>query len=156
MSCLSIFPSTNSIPPATFYNIQGLSNWLNNNPAYKQYFIGTYPYLLPSTLITSTLSTLHYNIENVPLAPNVITLSHGQSLLYNQQFELFRKVYTHNSNAYVNYVCNGLPPIYYTFKTYNEKHQYNSATCLVNKLYPFKDMANASTLHWQIPLPVYS
>ena len=38
----------------------------------------------------------------------------------------------------------------------DEKHQYNYAICLVNKLYPFKDMANASTLHWQIPFPVYS
>lgn len=156
MACLSTFPSTTAIPPAEFYNIQGFTTWLNQNPTYKQYFIGTYPYLLPNTLITSSLSTLHYNVNDVPLAPNVTTLSQGQAFLYNRQLELFRKVYAHNSNAYVNYVCYGESPVYYTFKTYNEKNEYSSAVSLVNKLYPFKAMADAPTLNWQVPFPIYS
>ena len=154
MSCLSTFPSTSAIPPAEFYNIQGLTNWLNNNPTYKQYFICTYPYLISNNLITSTLSSLHYNVNNVPLAPNVVTLSQSQSLLYNQQLQLFRKVYAHNSNAYVNYICSNTPPIYYTFKSYNEKNQYTSSVSLVNKLYPFKAMAEGP--NWQVPFPIYS
>ena len=146
MACLPQFPSTFAIPPAYFYNIQGLPTWLNQNPSYKQYFIGAYPYLYSTT---SSLSTIGYNIENVPIGPTVITLSQSQSLLYKQQLELFRNIYTHNSNAYVNYICSNVSPVYYTFKSYKEKSEYTSAVGLVNKLYPFKAMANGPI--WQVP-----
>jgi hypothetical protein len=46
--------------------------------------------------------------------------------------------------------------MYYNFATYKEKYEYNSAVALVNKLYDFKAMANASTLNWQVPFPVAS
>ena len=153
MTCPPIFPAQYSIPPASFYNIQGLTNWLNHNKTYKQYFIGKYPYLNP---MTSTLSSIKYNVEDVPIAPTVATLSQGQSLMYNQQLALFQKIYTHNSNAYVNYKCTGKSPIYYTYHSYQEKTEYMSAVSLVNKLYPFQYMAEASTLNWQIPFPIYS
>jgi hypothetical protein len=151
---LSTFPSTSAIPPACFYNMGGLAGWLNQNPSYKQYFAGYFPELIRPEFITSTLSSLGYKIENVPLCATVTTLSQQQAQQYNKQLQLFYKVYTHNSNAYVNYVDTGVPPMYYTFKTYLEKHEYNSAVALVNKLYPFNVMAEASTIHWQIPFPI--
>ena len=154
MACLPVFPAQYSIPPPCFYNINGLSTWLNKNSDNKQYFIGAFPYLYDAAIIPSTLSTLRYNIANVPIGPVVTSLSQGQSLLYNQQIDLFRKIYGYNSNAYVNYICNGIPPAYYTFKTYKEKAEYNSAVGLVNKLYPFQAMINAPTLNWQIPFPI--
>jgi len=106
MSYPSTFPSTNSIPPPCFYNMQGLSNWLNNNPTYKQYFIN-YPRHFPNLYaMTSTLSTTRYNIEKVPLAPLITNLSQFQAQQYTQQLSLFRKVYSYNSNAYMNYANN--------------------------------------------------
>lgn len=158
MSCpLPQFPSTGAIPPAEFYNLNGLAEWLNKNPSYKQYFVGYFPYLLPANLITSTLSSMNYEWQHVPLCANVTTLSQQQSLLYNQQIQLFRKVYTHNSNAYVNSVCgDGKPPIYYTFKDYQEKTQYYAGASLINKLYPFKAMAQASSINWIVPFPIQS
>jgi len=139
MACLPEFPKEYSIPPASFYTIQGLPQWLNQNTSYKQYFIGVFPYLYK---MTSTLSSLQYNVENVPLASNLTALSQGQMALYKQQFQVFYKVYTHNSNAYVNYVCSSVPPMYYTFTTYKEKTEYDSALSLVNRLYPFGAMAD--------------
>jgi len=147
------FPSTNSIPPACFYTMNGLAGWLNANPSYKQYFIGTgaFDTLLP---ITSSLSTLGYNPAKVPLCSDVTVMSYQQQQQYNQQLQLFYKVYSTNFNAYViNYNNDGPGPIYYTFRDYQEYTQYKSAQSLVNKLYPFRAMAEASTLHWQVPFP---
>ncbi len=155
MSCLPVFPNTGAIPPASFYNIKGLAGWLNQNSSYKPYFAGYFPYLLKPSEITSSLSTSGYNPERVPLFSNVTTLSQYQAMQYNQELMLFQKVYGHNSNAYVNYVCNGVSPVYYTFRTYQEQTQYKAAVSLVNKLYPFKTMAEASSINWQIPFPVY-
>lgn len=106
MSIPSTFPSTNSIPPPCFYDMQGLSYWLNHNPSYKQYFIN-YPRHFPNLYAaTSTLSTSGYNIEKVPLAPLITNLSQFQAQRYTQQMSLFRKVYSYNSNAYINYAIN--------------------------------------------------
>lgn len=149
---LPIFPSTNSIPPACFYNFQGLAGWLNMHPEYKQFFTGYFPYLLP---ITSTLSSVGYDPANVPLASDVQLLSFNQYQKYNQQLQIFWKVYEFNSNAYVNnYNNNGPGPIYYTFANNKEKQSYNSAVQLVNKLYSFQAMAAAPTLNWQVPFPI--
>lgn len=149
------FPSTNSIPPACFYTLNGLAGWLNVNPTYKQYFVGTdtFDTLLP---MTSSLSTLGYDPAKVPLCSYVTSLSYQQEQQYYQQIQLFYKVYSTNLNAYtINYNNDGPGPIYYSFKDYQELTQYKSAVSLVNKLYPFKAMAEASTLHWQVPFPIY-
>ena len=168
MSQFSTFPSTYSIPPASFYNMQGLIGWLNQNPTYKQYFIN-YPNITPglspikSTLnnstMTSSSSMMQYNVQNAPLQPLVITMSYNQMQQYNEQIQLFRRVYEFNSNAYMNYRNYGTSPIYYNFKTYTELTQYKSSVSLINKLYPFDVMANArnsngSTLSWVIPFPL--
>jgi hypothetical protein len=169
---MSTFPEPNSIPPAYFYNMQGLSNWLNNHPTYKQYFIN-YPNEFPNLYSQSTINNLilftpnstmssiysNYNIENVPLAPFVTTLSQYQSMKYRDQFNLFINVYTHNSNAYVNYVSTGSSPIYYSFRSYKDLMEYKASVALMNKLYPFDAMANGtnengSTLGWRIPFPL--
>ena len=156
---LPVFPSTNSIPPASFYNIQGLSAWLNNNPTYKQYFISVFPTLYSNTNLIAYEGYTSYNIENVPLSPNVTTLSQLQRMKYTEQIELFQRVYTYNSNAYVAYVTNGTYPIYYRFQTYQEQMNYKSSIPLINKLYPFQAMANGansvgSTLGWVVPFPL--
>jgi hypothetical protein len=151
MTSISTFPSTNSIPPACFYNFQGLATWLNNNPSYKQYFIGIYPNLYETN---STLSTIGYDITKVPLCSDVTTLSEYQGSQYNQQLRLFYRVYAYNSNAYVNYInAQTLSPIYYTFRDFQEQNEYRSAVGLVNKLYPFQAMANR--VGWITPFPVY-
>jgi len=158
MSQFSTFPSTNSIPPATFYNIQGLTTWLNKNPDYKDYFIN-YPTIFPGLFpMTSTLSTLNYNIQNVPLSPLVTTLSNNQSQQYNEQLQLFTRVYEFNSNAYINSLPLGFPK-YYSFSSYQELMMYKSSVALVNKLYPFNAMAhgtneNGDVLGWIVPFPL--
>ena len=153
MSVLPVFPSTNSIPPACFYNLQGLAGWLNQHPSYKQFFIGLGGFgIVP---MTSTLSSFGYTYANVPLCTNVQQLSQHQAFQYNQQLQIFYKVYTHNSNAYVNYIENNTPgPVYYTFFDNAERQQYTSAVSLINKLYPFDAMAAAPTLNWQVPFPI--
>jgi len=153
------FPSTNSIPPACFYNLRGLPDWLNQNPSYKQYFINyrtQFPYLFP---MTSTLSSINYNIERVPLGPFVTTLSQGQSQVYRNQLALFHKVYEFNSNAYVQSLQTQTTPQYYYFATYHDRNEFRSAVALVDKLYMFRAMAdgqneNGSTLGWVIPFPL--
>jgi hypothetical protein len=171
---MSTFPSTPSIPPASFYNLQGLAGWLNQNPESKQYFVNqsiVSPFLRPSTF--STLSSLSYSAANVPLSPYVTTLSQQQLLEYTNQIALFRKVYAYNSNAYVNYVSTAVAspsaqraPIYYRFITYQEYTQYKASVGLVNKLYPFTAMANQNLRgngdldlvspdrSWVIPFPL--
>ena len=111
--------------------------------------MGYFPNLVPPT---SSLISSGYSPAKVPLCTNVTTLSQQQALQYNQQLQLFYKVYTFNSNAYVTYKnCNTAGPIYYTFRDAQERTQYNSALSLVNKLYPFIAMENASSINWQIP-----
>jgi hypothetical protein len=149
---MSTFPSTPSIPPASFYNLQGLAGWLNQNSSYKKYFVGqtdVSPYLLPITSSLSSFSLGQYDPANVPLTPFVTTLSQQQLMQYSNQISLFRKVYAYNSNAYVNYVSTATvspsahnSPIYYRFVSYQEYTQYKAAVALVNKLYPFTGMAN--------------
>ena len=156
---LPIFPSTNSIPPACFYNIQGLSTWLNQYPSYKQYFINN-PNMFPNLYsMTSSLSSIGYTTENVPLSPLVTTLSQTQLRLYTNQLQTFRKVYEFNSNAYVNSLATLGSPIYYSFESYKELSQYKASLGLVNKLYSFNVMANGkndngNTLSWIIPFPL--
>ena len=51
---LSTFPLSPSIPPACFYNIQGLNTYLNQNPSFKKFFVFQIPYLYPSTYINNS------------------------------------------------------------------------------------------------------
>lgn len=156
VSTLQSFPGSGSIPPACFYNAQGLANWLNNNPSYKTNFsyTRTFPFLYPPDIAIyfSTIGLPNYNPATVPLCSNVTTLSQYQALKYNTQLQLFQKVYAINSNAYINSIATGQGPVYYTFRTFQEKSDYNSAVALVNKLYPFSDMATA--VGWQVPFPI--
>lgn len=164
MSKFSTFPSTYSIPPASFYNMQGLIGWLNQNPTYKQYFIN-YPNITPglspikSTMNASTTSTsIPYNVQNAPLQPLVITMSYNQLQQYNSQIRLFTRVYEFNSNAYIRALPVG-GPTYYSFSSYQELTEYKASVGLVNKLYPFKPMAygtneNGQALNWIVPFPL--
>ena len=161
MPTYNTFPSTNSIPPACFFNIRGLPDWLNQNPSYKQYFINyrtQFPYLYP---MTSTLSSINYNSERVPLSPFVTTMSQSQSHIYQRQLMLFHTVYEFNSNAYVESLQNQTnpTPCYWRFSTYKDRHEFRSAVSLVDKLYMFRAMAdgqneNGSTLGWVVPFPL--
>lgn len=168
---LPVFPDKGSIPPATFYTMRGLSDWLNRNPEYKQYFINYpnyFPYLYSQSTINALISTsaeptssiyLNYNIQKVPLAPIVTTLSEYQSRRYREQLDLFLRVYTHNSNAYVSSVTTGQFPLYYRFHGTQEHTEYRSGVKLVNKMYPFDALAyganeNGSTMSWIIPFPL--
>lgn len=162
MSALSTFPSSFSIPPPCFYTMGGLATFLNNNPIYKQYFIGTTEMSNDLLSTNSTLCTLGYNPANVPLPLSVTNLSQSQSLRYQQQLKLFQDVYAYNSNAYVNFITtpnNPQGPIYFRFQTYSDYTNYHSAVMLVNKMYPFQKMAYAqnqagSTLSWIVPFPL--
>ena len=41
---------------------------------------------------------MQYNVQNAPLQPLVITMSYNQMQQYNEQLQLFRRVYEFNSN----------------------------------------------------------
>ena len=155
----STFPGQNSIPPVTFYNMQGLASWLNNNPTYKRYFINypqDFPGLYPTSALSSAvLSTTNYNIENVPLAPQVMTLSQYESRKYREQLDMFIRVYGFNSNAYIR----SSQPMYYSFSSYQELMTYKASVSFINKLYPFNAMANGTdengnVLGWIVPFPL--
>jgi hypothetical protein len=101
---------------------------------------------------------MNYDIKNVPLTPLVTTLSQYESRKYREQLDLFIKVYTFNSNAYVQ-ATPTKPPIYYSFSSYQEMMNYKASVPFINKLYPFDAMAkgkdeNLSTLGWVIPFPL--
>ncbi len=169
------FPEPGSIPPVCFYNMGGLTQWLNSNVDYKQYFVN-YPRYFPYLYTQSTISELiaaggdsflsstymvyeNYDIRNVKLPPLVTTLSDYQSRNYQKQMDLFLKVYSFNSNAYISSLQTSKPPIYYRFQKSSELLEYRSAIGLVSKLYPFDAMANGtseygSTLGWIIPFPL--
>lgn len=171
---LPVFPSSGCIPPACFYDRQGLSNWLNQNPSYKQYFIN-YPSLFPylysqstinewSSMATGPFSSMfmlfkNYDIQKVPLSPFVTTLSQYQSRRYQEQLTLFRQVYAYNSNAYVAARTTGTAPYYYPFSSSREILEFRGSVGLVNKLYPFEAMANGTNengqrLGWIVPFPL--
>jgi hypothetical protein len=172
---LPSFPEPGSIPPPTFYTMNGLTTWLNQNPSYKQYFIN-YPRYFPYLYSQSTLSEwssmatgpfssmfmlyTDYNIEKVPLSPLITTLSQHQAMKYREQLALFQRVYSYNSNAYVRAREGAIPaPIYYRFSSSQECMEFRTAVSFVNKLYPFDAMANGtneygSTLGWIVPFPM--
>lgn len=158
ISTLQSFPGNNSIPPATFYTMQGLSTWLNQNPTYKYYFVG-YPNQFPGlSTMTSSLSSIGYDAAKAPIPPAFGAMSYNQLFQYKEQLQLFQRVYTFNSNAYITSLTS-TPPIYYSFSSYQELTSYKSALAFVNKLYPFTAMANATsdagqTLRWIVPFPL--
>jgi len=156
---LPVFPNKGSIPPASFYNLQGLSNWLNNNPSYKQYYIN-YPSQFPNLYpMNSTLSSLQYDITAVPLGPLVQTLDYSQMFKYQRQMEQFQRVYTFNSNAYVQSKVNDTPPLFYSYSSYKELMEQKMAVSLVSKMYPFDAMAygqneDGASMNWVVPFPL--
>jgi hypothetical protein len=151
----STFPGQNSIIPVCFYTRQGLPTWLNQNPTYKRFFVN-YPNLFPGlSTMTSTLSTMEYNIENISLPPFITTLSQQESHKNDTQFRLFTRVYEFNSNAFVTSEM----PVYYRFSSYDELTTYKASVGMMNKLFPFKAMLNGTdengeTLGWIIPFPL--
>lgn len=155
---LPVFPESGSIPPPCFYNRQGLAMWLNQNPSYKTYFTAypdVFPYLKPSN---APNLPKNYQIENVPLSPNVTTLSQSEAVRYDEYLSLFRKVYTYNMNAYLASRVSGAAPVYYRFRSYKEKSNYAAAVGVVNKLYPLRAIVGAKdengvALGWIIPFP---
>jgi hypothetical protein len=153
---LQSFPNPCTIPPTSFFNQQGIAGWLEQNPIFKLAFsfTETFKFLYPPSyaIIFSTFGVPGYNPLNVPLCGNVTTLSQIQARKYNQQLQLFQKVYSTNSNAYITYLNTGQGPIYYTFASNQERSDMSSAVALVNKLYYFKDMSQACG--WQIPFPL--
>jgi len=158
ISTYQSFPAQNSIPPASFYTLLGITTWLNQNPTYKYYFV-KYPTKFSGlSTMTSSLSSLGYDAQNVPLAPMIGPMTYTQMQQYKDQIQLFQRVYTFNSNAFINSLTS-TPPIYYSFSSYQELMSYKSSVTLVNRLYPFDIMANGTTdagrqLGWIVPFPL--
>jgi hypothetical protein len=160
------FPRDTSIPPPCFYNMQGLSMYLNQNREYKIYYAdtGLFKYLSVFADNTYPEATDTYNLENVPLPPLLANMSQGQIREYEAQLALFRKVYEYNYNAYLTYKSqpagSTAGPRYYTFATYKELNNYKAGLQLVNRLYPFDVMGNAQDfltgvpLRWIVPFPL--
>jgi hypothetical protein len=160
------FPRDTSIPPSCFYNMQGLSMYLNQNNEYKLYYAdtGVFKYLSVFADNTYPEATTLYRLENVPLPPLLANLSQGQAREYDAQLALFRKVYEYNYNAYLTYKSqpagSTAGPRYYTFATYKELNNYKAGLQLVNRLYPFDVMGNAQDfltgvpLRWIVPFPL--
>ncbi len=144
---LSTFPGQGSIPPPCFYNFGGFATYLNQNPSYKL----TFAELLPNgPIITSTISSLGYDITKIPLCPDVTTMSFNQAHKYDKQINLFKKVYGYNLDVYTRSITNGTTPIYYNFVTYNELMEYRAGVGVINKLYPFQIMSE----YWSFPFPI--
>lgn len=167
----SLFPMTYIVPPSNLFTLQGLSGWLNENPTYKQYFVNQptyFPYLLTTSTATEyqAMATVlpqygiytNYSIEKVPISPFITMLDQRDSLLFREHIRLFRQVYEHNSNAWVNYIEHQIPPVYYRFPSSSERTKYLTAKGTISKLYPFDAIANAkneagSSLGWIFPFP---
>lgn len=151
------FPLDGSIPPVCFYTIQGLPTYLNQNIAYKVYYtdLPQFPYLSYYAEVLYPEANASYDVENVPLGPLLTNMNQSQMVTYQQQIQLFRKVYEYNSNAYITYVSNpgtAKGPIYYTFQTYKEMTNYKAGLQLINRIYPFDIMASAYDLNTGVPL----
>jgi hypothetical protein len=146
---LPVFPAQNSIPPACFYNINGLAAYLNKNAPVK---IALFYYLFPSVVITSTMSSFGFSPASYTLSSLVTYMQDSQLNIYNNEIALFQKVYGYNSNAYVTSLSTNKVPIYYTFKTAQELIQYRSGVSVLNKLYNFDIISD----YWSIPFPLSS
>lgn len=153
---LQSFPNPCTIPPAYWFNRQGLAGWLEQHPIFKLAFsfTQTFKYLYPPSYIFlfSSFGIDGYNPISVPLCGNLATLSQIQASKYNQQLQLFHKVYSTNSNAYITYLKTGQGPIYYSFTSNQERSDMSSAVALVNKLYYLREMSQAAG--WLIPFPL--
>ena len=160
------FPRDTSIPPPCFYNMQGLSMYLNQNREYKIYYAdsGLFTYLSVFADSTYPEAAGVYRLQNVPLPPLLANLSQGQAREYDAQLVLFRKVYEYNYNAYVTYISqpagSTAGPRYYSFANYKELNNYKAGLQLVNRIYPFEIMGNAQDfltgvpLRWIVPFPM--
>ena len=160
------FPRDGSIPPACFYNMQGLPMYLNQNSQYKVYYSESplFPYLTvyADILYPDTVDT--YDLTTVPLPPFLTNLSQSQAQQYESQLALFRKVYDYNHHAYIDYLSQ--PPgyteghHYYTFSNYIELNNYKAGLQLADKLYSFETMSWAQNyltgvyLRWIVPFPL--
>jgi hypothetical protein len=82
-------------------------------------------------------------------------MSDYEAQRYFQQLVLFHKVYSFNSNAYIQSIINQSTPMYYSFKDYQELTNYRAGVQIANKLSPFQVMQQASTLNWIAPFPVF-
>jgi len=160
------FPRDTSIPPACFYNMQGLPMYLNQNSLFKYYYTDTpyFPYLTVYGDNIYPEAGDSYDLQKVPLAPFLSNLSQMQAQQYEAQLALFRKVYEYNYNAYLTYLSQPAGstegPRYYTFTNYKELNNYKAGLQLANRLYPFQLMANATDiltnipLRWIVPFPM--
>jgi hypothetical protein len=166
------FPDKGTIPPSTFYNLQGFNTFLNQNQTFKSTFRdytirqtgidsafvnkALQQYVYSSTIdvygSTIILSSLALNVENFPLPLTVTNLGFNQQQKYISQLNTFRQVYAYNSNAYVTAsTMNFVPgPVYYNFPTYSKLNEYRAGVALVNKLYPFETILS----YWTIPFPI--
>jgi hypothetical protein len=152
------FPRDGSIPPVCFYNMQGLSMYLNQHNTYKVYYTdtGLYPYLTINADNIYPEAGPTYDPANVPLPPLLSNLSQLQAQQYEAQLALFRRVYEFNYNAYMAYISQPPGstggPRYYTFANYQELNNYKAGLQLANRLYPFNVMANAQDQITGVPL----
>lgn len=167
------FPAEGTIPPSTFYNLQGFNTFLNQNSSFKSIFRdytiqqsgidsafannalqSAYVYSSTIDIYGSTviLSSHAVNVENFPLPLTVTNLGFNQQQKYISQLNTFRQVYAYNSNAYVTAsTMNFIPgPIYYNFPTYSKLNEYRAGVALINKLYPFETILS----YWNIPFPI--
>jgi hypothetical protein len=163
MSTIKVFPDEGTIPPACFYNFGGLAMFLNGSPElkaippFRRWVVETAFGINLPFVENAIISTFGISRESINICPTITNLSSDQVLKYGGEMEIYRRVYAHNSNAYVSASTMGWPnipnapaPIYYKFQTYHQYNSFKSGAAIINKLYPHHVMVN----YWQIPFPI--
>ena len=139
-------------PPESFFNIDGI---------YSQRFVP--PVQATFDSLYSYLKTVAFSVSGEPVpdpynnptnTSYVKHMSQGQRKNYQQQIDIFRKVYSYNLAAYQRAQQLNTVPIYYRFRTSSELVQFNGALGLINKLYNVNPLYPLQCLFW-LPFPPF-
>lgn len=142
---LSVAFTYGDIPPASFYNINGIYSQRFVQPV-QQTFDSLYTHL--RSIDAKTPDPFNKPFENKA----VKNMSHGQKTIYENQIRLYQKVYQYNYDAYMYASQRGITPIYYRFRTASELSDFKAAVGILQKLYNVTGLYPVQCLFW-IPFP---
>jgi hypothetical protein len=134
-------------PPPGFFNISGI---------YQQRFqapvVTTFNALYALILATDPSASDPFNNTNERRW--VQRMSQSQLNEYEEQLEIFRRVYMFNQAAY-NAAARGFGgPYYYRFRSQTEMNRYRAGVALVNKLYQVSEKYPLQCLFF-LPFPPF-
>ena len=134
-------------PPLSFFNLSGVYSQRFTQPVST-----TFDALYARILATDASAIDPFNNNNERRW--VQRMSQSQKREYEDQLEIFRRVYVFNQAAYRNAALGLGGPFYYRFRTQTEMNKYHAGVALVRKLYEVNELYPMACLFF-LPFPPF-